>query len=106
MLYSLLRTHFLYLFVPFGDFCWLCLIPLYAAILFQNFAHPMMDRSPDLLVIGHSFFRRLQETLMRLSDPTLAIGADLGVSTQYSTVFYHGIGDLKLDGLVAEIPLV
>ena len=48
----------------------------------------MTDCSPDLLVIGHSFFRRLQETLMRLTDPTLAIGADLGVSAQYSTVFF------------------
>ena len=48
----------------------------------------MMDCSPDLLVIGHSFVRRLQEMLMRLSDPTLAIGADVGVPAQYSTVFF------------------
>ena len=103
MLYNLLRTHFLYLFVPFGDLRWLRLIPLFAAILFRNFAHPMMDCSPDLLVIGHSFVRRLQETLMRLTDPPLAICADLGVSAQYSTGFFHGIGGLKLDGLVRYI---
>ena len=35
---------------------------------------------------------------MRLTDPPLAIGADLGVSAQYSTVFVHGIVGLKLDG--------
>ena len=66
----------------------------------------MMDCSPDLLVIGHSFVRRLQETLMRLTDPPLAICADLGVSAQYSTGFFHGfhgIGGLKLDGLVRYI---
>ncbi|KAK2189312.1 hypothetical protein NP493_109g03012 [Ridgeia piscesae] len=43
---------------------------------------------------------------MRLTDPPLAICADLGVSAQYSTGFFHGIGGLKLDGLVAELPLV
>ena len=80
--------HFLYLFVPFGDFRWLCLIHLFAAILFRNVAHSMMDCSPDLLVISNSFVRRLQETLIRLSNPTLAIGADLGVSAQYSTFFF------------------
>ena len=81
------------------------LIPLLAAILFPNFAH-MMDCSPDLLVIGHSFVRRLQETLMRPSDPTFAFGSDIGVSSQFAAVFFHGIGGLKLDGLIAELPLV
>ena len=54
-----------------------------------------MDCSPDLLVIGHSFVRRLQETLMHLTDPTLAIGADLGVSAQYSTVFFMATAALN-----------
>ena len=63
----------------------------------------MMDCSPDLLIIGHSFVRRLQETLMRLTDPTLAICADLCVSAQYSTGFFQGIGGLKLYGLVRYI---
>ena len=102
-LYSLLRTHFLYLFVPFGDFRCLCLLPLFAAIFSPNFVH-MVDCSPNLLVIGHSFVRGLQETLMRPSDPTFAFGSDLSISSQFAAVFFHAIGGLKLDGLIAELP--
>lgn len=43
---------------------------------------------------------------MRRDDATWTIGADLGVSAQYSTVFYHGIGGLKVEGLIAELQLV
>jgi len=32
------------------------------------------EMPPELLVIGHSFVRGLQDMLMRLSDPILAFG--------------------------------
>ena len=61
---------------------------------------------PDLLVIGHSFVKQLQVSLLRRGCTTQIVGADLGVSAQFSSVFYHGVGGLKVDGLLAELPLI
>ena len=55
------------------------LIPLFAAIL------SMLNLCWTALRVT-SFVRRLKETLIRHIYPTLAIGADLGVSVQYPTV--------------------
>ena len=60
----------------------------------------------DLLVIGHSFVKQLQVSLLRRGCTTQIVGADLGVSAQFSSVFYHGVGGLKVDGLLAELPLI
>ena len=51
---------------------------------------------PDLLVIGHSFVKQLQVSLLRRGCTTQIVGADLGVSAQFSSVFYHGVGGLKI----------
>ena len=48
----------LVLICPFRWFSLLCLLPWFAAIFSPNLAPLMMDCSPDLLVIGHSFVFR------------------------------------------------
>ena len=65
-----------------------------------------MDGNSDLLILGHSFVRRLQEYVFRRNDTNKVVGADLGISEQFSNVFYRGIGGLSLDGLMLELPLV
>ena len=60
----------------------------------------------DLLVICHSFVKQLQVTLLRRGCTAQIVGADLGDSAQFSSVFYHGVGGLKVDGLLAELPLI
>ena len=65
-----------------------------------------MDGNSDLLILGHSFVRRLQEYVFRRNDTNKVVGADLGISEQFSNVFYRGIGGLTLDGLMHELPLV
>ena len=65
-----------------------------------------MDGNSDLLILGHSFVRRLQEYVFRRNDTNKVVGADLGISEQFSNVFYRGIGGLTLDGLMLELPLV
>ena len=65
-----------------------------------------MDGNSDLLILGHSFVRRLQEYVFRRNDTNKVVGADLGISEQFSNVFYRGIGGLTLDGLRLELPLV
>ena len=56
----------------------------------------------DLLVICHSLVKQLQVSLLRRGCTTQIVGADLGVSAQFSSVFYHGVGGLKMYGLLAE----
>ena len=41
----------------------------------------------DLLVIGHSFVKQLQVSVLRRGCTTQIVGADLGVSAQFSSVF-------------------
>ena len=65
-----------------------------------------MDGNSDLLIIGHSFVRRLKEYVFRRNDTNTVVGADLGISDQFFNVFYSGIGGLTLDGLMHELPLV
>ena len=60
----------------------------------------------DLLVICHSFVKQLQVTLLRRGCTAQIVGADLGDFAQFSSVFYHGVGGLKVDGLLAELPLI
>ena len=62
-----------------------------------------MDGNSDLLILGHSFVRRLQEYVFRRNDTNKVVGADLGISEQFSNVFYRGIGGLTLDGLMLEL---
>ena len=64
-----------------------------------------MDGNSDLLIIGHSFVRRLQEYVLR-KDTSKVVGAHLGISVQFSDVFYCGVGGLILDRLINELPLV
>ena len=61
------------------------------------------DGDSDLLIIGHSFVRRLCEYVR---SPRHDFDADLGLQAQYKHVFYHGIGGLTLSKLFHEIPLV
>ena len=65
-----------------------------------------MDGNSDLLILGHSFVSRLQEYVFRRNDTNKVVGADLGLSEQFSNVFYRGIGGLNLEGLMHELPLV
>ena len=65
-----------------------------------------MDGNSDLLIISHSFVRRLQEYMFRRNDSNKVVGADIGISEQFSKVFYRGIWGLTLDGLMHELPLV
>ena len=64
-----------------------------------------MDGNSDLLILGHSFVRRLQEYVFR-KDTSKVFGADLGISVQFSDVFYRGVAGLTLDRLINELPLV
>ena len=50
--------------------------------------------------------KRLQVSLLRRGGTTQIIGVDPGVSAQFSSVFYHGVGGLKVDGLLGELPLI
>ena len=62
-----------------------------------------MDGNSNLLIIGHSFVRRLQEYVFR-KDISKVVGADLAISVQFSDVFYRGVGGLTLDRLINELP--
>ena len=64
-----------------------------------------MDGNSVLLILGHSFVRCLQEYLFH-KDTSKVVGADLGISVQFSNVFYRGVGGLTLDRLINELPLV
>ena len=64
-----------------------------------------MDGNSDLLIIGHSFVRRLQEYVF-LKNTSKVVGADFGISVQFSDVFYRRLGGLTLDRLINELPLV
>ena len=45
-----------------------------------------MDGNSDLLILGHSFVRRLQEYVLR-KDTSKVVGADLGISVQFPMFF-------------------
>ena len=46
-----------------------------------------MDGNSDLLIIGHSFVRRLQEYVFRRNDTNKVVGADLGISEKFPMYF-------------------
>ena len=75
---------------------------LCAAILYFDFGCVFVvncsaiDGNSDLLILGHSFVRRLQEYVFRRNDTNKVVGADLGNFDQLSNVFYRGIGGLTL----------
>ena len=64
-----------------------------------------MDGNSDLLILDHSFVLRLQEYVFH-KDTSKVVGADLGISVQFSDVFfYRGVGGFTLDRLINELPL-
>ena len=87
-------------------FCSFSIVRRHFVTLLEICVRFMSAMDSDLLVIGHSFVKRLQVSLLRRGGTTQIVGADLGVSAQFSRVFYHGVGGLKVDGLLAELPLI
>ena len=65
----------------------LCFVGRHFVTLLKNCLHFTSAMDSDLLVIGHSFVKRLQVSLLRRGCTTQIVGADLGVSAQFSSVF-------------------
>ena len=65
-----------------------------------------MSPNSTLLVIGHSFIRRLRDFLAHSRTNGNAFGADLDLRDDLTTVIFHGVGGMTLDQLRAETDLI
>ena len=65
-----------------------------------------MSPNSTLLVIGHSFIRRLRDFLAHSRTNGNAFGADLDLRDDFRTVIFHGVGGMTLDQLRAETDLI
>ena len=59
-----------------------------------------------LLILGHSFVRRLGDYLSHSCHNGNPFGINLGISDDFGTVIFHGVGGMTVAGLVEEVDLV
>ena len=67
----------------------------------------MAQRSQHtLMIIGHSFVKRLMKFLAQSENHGLSFGPNLGLREDFGTVIFHGTGGLTLRGLREDIDTV
>ena len=59
-----------------------------------------------LLILGHSFVRRLRDYLAHSCHNGIPFGINLGVSDDFGAVIFHGVGGMTVAGLYEEVDLV
>ena len=67
----------------------------------------MAQRSQHtLMIIGHSFVKKLMKFLALSEHSGLSFGANVGLREDFGNVIFHGTGGLTLRGLRADIDTV
>ena len=103
----------------------LCATPTFALLIYVKnskkigysycFFKPLLRMPPGpttVLVLGHSFVRRLRDFLVNLSRAngarriTSHTWSNLNLDTQNFTVFYHGIGGLTIQKSYQELYII